>query len=149
MMYADILSYLPGDILAKVDRAAMAVSLETRVPLLDHRVVEFAWSLPFNYKVKNQTSKWALREVLYKYVPKELIDRPKMGFGVPVDQWIESEFREWAEELLDERRIKEDGLFEPKFIRRRWDEHISGVRNWKDSLWFVICFQAWRNTLNV
>jgi asparagine synthase (glutamine-hydrolysing) len=147
MMYTDMLSFLHGDILTKVDRAAMAVSLETRVPLLDHRIVEFSWRLPFDVKVKGNTSKWALREVLYRYVPKKLIERPKMGFGVPVDRWMRHEFRDWAEELLSEKRIREDTLFDPRLIRNRWNEHLSGHRNWKDSLWYVLSFQAWKGSI--
>ncbi|HMO18894.1 MAG TPA: asparagine synthase (glutamine-hydrolyzing) [Oligoflexia bacterium] len=148
MMYTDMLSYLPGDILAKIDRAAMGVSLETRVPLLDYRVVEFSWKLPFNMKVRDEQAKWILKEVLYKYVPKELLDRPKMGFGVPVDYWMKTDFREWGEELLTEKRLKEEGIFNSRMIRDKWQEHQTGIRNWKESLWFVLSFQAWKEYVN-
>lgn len=143
MMYLDTLTYLPDDILCKVDRAAMACSLETRVPFLDHRVVELAWRLPLHMKIRKGVSKWALRQVLYKRVPKELIERPKAGFAIPVGQWLRGPLREWAEALLNPSRIKAEGYLHPEPITKVWQEHLSGHYDHTPKLWSVLMFQAW------
>lgn len=143
MMAMDLLSYLPDNNLCKVDRASMAVSLETRVPLLDHRIVELACTLPLAYKLKDGTSKWPLREILHKYVPRQLIERPKMGFSVPLASWLRGPLKEWAEDLLNETRLSNEGFLNAKLVRQKWDEHLSGRKDWHYHLWNVLIFQSW------
>jgi asparagine synthase (glutamine-hydrolysing) len=144
MQFLDLVTYLPDDILTKVDRASMAVALEARVPLLDHRVVEFCWRLPRDTMVRGNTSKWILRQVLYRHVPPALIERPKMGFGIPLGEWLRGPLRGWAESLLDETRLREAGLLDHAVVRRIWREHVDGRRNWQYLLWNVLMLESWR-----
>jgi asparagine synthase (glutamine-hydrolysing) len=144
MQALDTLGYLPGDILTKVDRASMAVSLEARCPLLDHRIVEFAWSLPANLKIREGQAKWLLRQVLYRHVPPALVDRPKAGFSIPVGGWLKTALRDWAEDLLDESKLRQAGYFNPKPIRELWQDHLDGRRNGQYALWSILMFEDWR-----
>jgi asparagine synthase (glutamine-hydrolysing) len=147
IMAFDALNYLPDDILTKVDRAAMSVSLETRVPFLDHRLVEFAWRMPMEYKLHRENgklvTKWALRQVLYRHVPKNIIERPKVGFGVPLEYWLRGPLRDWAENLLDEARLRDEGYLHSAPVHKMWKEHLSGQHNHQHALWCVLMFQAW------
>ena len=143
MMYLDIMTYLPDDILVKVDRAAMAVSLETRAPFLDHRVIELSSRIPLKQKIHNGKGKQVLRKLLYQFVPKELIERPKQGFGVPLSDWLRGPLKGWSEELLEETKLEKEGFFNPKVIRGRWESHLKGKTNWEHSLWNVLMFQSW------
>jgi len=143
MMHFDTVSYLPDDILVKLDRATMANSLESRIPYLDYRIVEYTWRLPMSVKYKNKKGKWILREVLNKYIPKEIFDRPKMGFSVPMQEWLIGPLRDWAEEYLKEKRLRDVGYLDPIIIREKWLEHVQGKRNWQNQIWSILVFQAW------
>jgi asparagine synthase (glutamine-hydrolysing) len=145
MQYLDTVSYLPDDILTKLDRASMAVSLEARVPLLDHRLVEHAWSLPRSLLIRHNKPKWILRQILYNYVPRPLVERSKMGFGIPLDSWLRGPLREWAASLLEHGKIRSQAYLDAELIRQKWDEHQAGRRNWQYQLWNVIMFQAWHD----
>jgi len=144
MQFLDLVTYLPDDILTKVDRASMAVALEARVPLLDHRVVEFAWRIPRPTLMRDGISKWPLRQVLYRHVPRGLVERPKTGFAIPLGEWLRGPLRNWAEDLLSEKRLREGGLFSVAAVREAWREHLSGRDNWKYLIWDVLMFEAWR-----
>lgn len=143
MMYLDLISYLPDDILVKLDRASMAVGLEGRVPLLDHRVIQFAWRLPQRMKARDGESKWILRRLLANYVPADVRSRPKQGFSVPVEEWVREPLRDWAEALLDEARLRQEGYFDAAEVRKLWSRHLAGSANSKKLLWSVLMFQAW------
>ncbi len=144
MQFLDLVTYLPDDILTKLDRATMSVALEGRVPLIDHRVVEFAWRLPRRMKIRGGTSKWLLRQVLHRHVPAELVTRPKRGFAIPLAEWLRGPLRDWAEGLLSEQRLREAGLLDAGVVRQRWQEHLSGRRNWEQPLWTALMLESWR-----
>jgi len=143
MLFLDQLEYLPSDILVKSDRNSMAVGLENRAPLLDHRVVEMAWKIPLDVKIYNGTAKWPLRQVLYKYVPKELIERPKMGFGIPAEEWLRGPLKSWAEDLLSPESLKKDVFFDVNNVQFILKQHMSGKHNWQVILWRLCAFQEW------
>jgi len=142
-MFLDTITYLPNDILVKLDRATMAASLEGRIPYLDHRVVEFAWSLPQAMKVRANEGKWILRQVLYRYVPQQVVERPKMGFGIPLASWLRGPIRDWAEALLDPCRLRQEGFFNPEAVHQKWVDHLSGRGAWQYHLWDILMFQLW------
>ena len=142
-MFTDLLTYLPDDILCKVDRASMSNSLETRLPMLDHNVVDFSLKIPMNLKLRDNVGKWILRQVLYKYLPKELVNRPKMGFGIPLGKWLRGSLNEWAEDLLSEKSIKKHNYFNYQIIQESWEKHKSGKNNLSASLWGILMFQQW------
>jgi asparagine synthase (glutamine-hydrolysing) len=143
MMDADTRLYLPDDILVKVDRAAMAVSLETRVPLLDLDVAQNAWQIPTGIHLRDGRGKWILRQLLERHVPRELFERPKKGFAVPIASWLRHDLKDWAADLLDAARMRREGYFNAPLIERRWRQHLSGAMNWSSHLWGVLMFQAW------
>jgi asparagine synthase (glutamine-hydrolysing) len=143
MMLLDILTYLPDDILVKVDRASMTVGLETRVPFLDHNLASFCWSLPLSLRMRRGRLKWLLRQVLHSYVPQSLVDRPKTGFAVPVGTWLRGPMKGWASALLAPDRLKAEGFFDPGLVNEVWQAHLSGSTNWQERLWCVLMFQSW------
>ena len=143
MMYHDTLDYLPNDILVKGAAGARSAALETRMPLFAPEHVDLSWRVPIGHKFRGGQGKWLLRQVLYRYVPSELIDRPKMGFGVPVSTWLRGPLRDWAEALLDEDRLRREGFFDHAVVHRCWKEHLDGQRNWSYRLWCVLMFQLW------
>lgn len=145
MMLVDSLTYLPGDILTKVDRASMANSLETRAPFLDRDIVEFAWQIPQKFKISKGQGKWIMRQQLFKRVPETIFDRPKMGFGVPIGNWLKGELRDWADSLINASRINAEGVFDATIVQEKWNEHLSGKRNWENQLWTILMFQAWKD----
>jgi asparagine synthase (glutamine-hydrolysing) len=142
-MYLDASTYLPNDILSKLDRATMAFGLEGRIPYLDHRLVEFSWRLPLRMKVRPDCGKWILRQLLRRYVPSQLVERSKMGFGIPLDSWLRTSLRDWAEALLDPNRLRQEGFFDSAVIRRTWEAHLQGRGIWQHHLWDILMFQSW------
>jgi asparagine synthase (glutamine-hydrolysing) len=142
-MFLDTRTYLPDDILVKVDRTSMGVGLEARVPLIDHRVVEFAWSLPLAYKTDGHTGKRILRSVLERHVPRNLFERPKTGFGIPLHEWLRGPLRDWGESLLAPDRLQREGVFDTATVRRCWEDHQTGRRDGHYLLWDILMFQAW------
>ena len=149
MSYADAVTYLPDDLLVKVDRATMAVGLEGRAPLLDHEIVRFAWRIPASQKLKDGIAKWPLRNVLSKYVPAKIFDKPKQGFEPPLGEWLRGPLRDWAESLLDQRSLADGGFVDAAPVHDLWREHLAGVRDWRFELWNVLMFQAWRKAWRV
>lgn len=143
MMTLDLLTYLPDDILVKVDRAAMASSLETRVPFLDHKLIEHVFKIPHSLKYRNGNGKWILKRILNQYVPKSLTQRPKMGFEIPIGSWLRGPLRDWAENLLNEKRLNQENFFNTKFVRAKWLDHLDGKKNWQHDLWDILMFQVW------
>ena len=143
MMFLDSMTYLPDDILVKVDRASMGVSLETRAPFLDHRVVELAARIPIEQKINNGKGKQILRKILYQYVPRELIERPKQGFGIPLGDWLRGPLKDWAEDMLNQDKLENEGFFSPSIVRKTWREHLKGKRNWEHKIWNLLMFQSW------
>ena len=146
MVYWDMQTYLPDDILTKVDRASMAVSLEARAPFLDHRLIEFSSRVPSKFKVRNGKGKWLLREVLHRHVPRSLMERPKQGFSIPISKWLRGPLRDWAEALIEESRINQEGYLDAKLVRSVWNNHLAGQGNREHDLWCVLMFQSWLET---
>ncbi len=143
MMYLDTMTYLPGDILTKTDRASMSVGLELRAPFLSHEIIEYAWQMPLSYKLQRGQTKAPLRDILYTIVPKEIVDRPKMGFGVPIEDWLNGPLRDWVEDLLDYDRLENEGFFHAKQVRKMWEHQLSGERRWHHQIWALLMFQSW------
>ena len=147
LMAIDTITYLPDDILVKVDRASMSVGLEARVPFLDHRIVEFAWRLPANFKIRDGTGKWILRRVLNRYVSPGLYERPKKGFGIPLTSWLRGTLRDWAESLLHDRELSAMGIFSVDRIRSTWSAFLGGRDDLCTAVWTIVMFQAWRREI--
>jgi asparagine synthase (glutamine-hydrolysing) len=145
-MFLDLTSYLPDDILVKVDRATMAASLESRAPFLDHEVVQFAWRVPLEFKIRNGDGKWLLRQLLYRYVPRSLVDRPKMGFAVPLGSWLSGPLRDWASDLLTSAKLKREGLLNAAVITALWQRQQQGSRRGQGILWSALMFESWLET---